>query len=178
MTVQAFVDESKRRRTYLICAVLVDPRDLAHTRVSLGRMLLPQQRRLHFSKESHRRRQSLLAEMTKLPVQAWIYASAAKEPDAREQGIAALLSDLMAVNGERLVIERREASQDARESAQIAEAVRRGVAPAEMGYHHLNGHEEPLLWVADAVAWAYGAGGDWRRRSKGLIERVRNVDCC
>ena len=29
MTVQAFVDESKRRGIYLVCAVLVDPKELA-----------------------------------------------------------------------------------------------------------------------------------------------------
>lgn len=33
-----------------------------------------------------------------------------------------------------------------------------------MIYDHRRSHTEPLLWAADAVCWAAGAGGDWRRR--------------
>jgi len=85
-------------------------------------MLLSGQRRLHFANESGRRRKSILAKMAKLPVRVWVYMSGEKEPLARRRSIAALLRDLDAVNGERLVIERREISQDAREKSQIAEA--------------------------------------------------------
>ena len=84
MTVQAFVDESKRRGIYLVCAVLVDPKELAHTRGRLRGMRLPRQRRLHFSKESPQRRQFLLAELTRLPIRSWVYSSTAKEPNARQ----------------------------------------------------------------------------------------------
>jgi hypothetical protein len=34
----------------------------------------------------------------------------------------------------------------------------------QMIYEHLRPFEEPLLWIPDAIAWAWGAGGDWRRR--------------
>ena len=37
---------------------------------------------------------------------------------------------------------------------------------------HLSPYEEPLLWVSDAVAWAVGAGGDWRRRVEPMIDEV------
>jgi hypothetical protein len=33
-------------------------------------------------------------------------------------------------------------------------------------------HEEPLLWVPDAIAWAVGRGGDWRRRAEPLLDKV------
>jgi hypothetical protein len=29
--------------------------------------------------------------------------------------------------------------------------------------------------VPDAVSWCYGAGGDWRRRISGIIERVTDL---
>ena len=178
MTVQAFVDESRRGRSYLVCAVVLETEDLARSRVSLRRMLLSGQRRLHFATESDRRRKSILAEMAELPVRVWIYVSREKEPLARKRSIAALLQDLDAVDGERLVIERREFSQDAREQAQIAEAKRLGQAPASLTYAHLGPTEEPLLWIADAVAWAYGAGDNWRRRTRDLVEQVKDVDSC
>jgi hypothetical protein len=37
-------------------------------------------------------------------------------------------------------------------------------------YEHLEPHEDPALWPADAVA--YGAGGDWRRRVDPLLQDV------
>jgi hypothetical protein len=29
---------------------------------------------------------------------------------------------------------------------------------------HMRAFEEPLLWLPDALAWAHGAGGEWRQR--------------
>jgi hypothetical protein len=43
-------------------------------------------------------------------------------------------------------------------------------------YEHLKPHEEPLLWVPDAVAWCYGNGGDWRRRVAPLVARSVDTD--
>lgn len=88
----------------------------------------------------------------------------------------ALLVDLVDLGGQRLVIECREASQDKRERRLIATAVRRGAAPVDLAYDHLRARDEPLLWVSDAVAWAYGAGPQWRPRAELLIDHVRDVD--
>jgi hypothetical protein len=30
-------------------------------------------------------------------------------------------------------------------------------------------HTEPLLWAADALCWAVGIGGDWRRRVETVV---------
>lgn len=175
MTVQAFVDESQRGR-YLICVVLIDPADLSSVRTELRAMLLPGQRRLHFAKERPQRRRELLASMRRLPIRTRIYTSTDKEPVARTRAIQAVLSDLVDLDGRRLIIERRETSQDAREHLQIVTAIQAGKAPAELIYDHLAGHEEPMLWVADAVAWAYAAGRKWRPRVKSLIEQARDLD--
>ena len=173
MTVHAFVDESQRG-SYLICAALVSPGDLASVRTELRALLLSGQRRLHFAQERTQRRRSLLTSMSKLPIQVRIYSSTAKEPVARARAIEALLFDLIALDGRRLVIERRETSQDGRERRQIATAVASGTAPPTISYDHMAGHEEPLLWVA--VAWAYWARGEWRPRVQPLIEHVSDVD--
>ena len=139
-------------------------------------MLMPRQRRLHFVNESARRRRGLLAAMSKLPVRARVYTSTKKEPLACRHALAALLSDSRATDIIRIVIERRETSQDTQERRQIAAAVRAGNAPAALSYQHLPGYNEPLLWVADAVAWSYGAQGRWRSRISGILEFVRDVD--
>ena len=175
MTVHVFVDESQRAR-YMICAAVVSPDDLQAARRGLRGLLLPRQRRLHFVNESPQRRRFLLDAMSDLPARARLYTSAEKEPVARQRAMEALLADLLALGGRRLVIERREASQDERERRLIAAAVRRRVAPPDLLYDHLRAQDEPLLWVSDAVAWAYGAGPPWRSRAEPLIDHVRDVD--
>jgi hypothetical protein len=35
--------------------------------------------------------------------------------------------------------------------------------------------KEPLLWLADAIAWSYAKGGDWQRRVNPLISGVTKV---
>ena len=176
MTAHAFVDESQRGRFYLVCVVLVDPGDLPAVRAELRTMLMPGQRRLHFVNERARRRRLLLTAMSKLPVRARVYTSTNKEPIARRQALAAILSESRDVGMDRIVIERRETSQDTQERRQIAVAIRAGNAPAALSYQHLSGYEEPLLWIADAVAWSYGAQGNWRSRVNEILEYVRDVD--
>ena len=104
-----------------------------------------------------------------------MYSSMATEPVARAGALAALLEDLVELKGQRLVIESREMSQDATERRQIAAAIRAGKAPKALVYDHMRGHEEPMLWVADAAAWAYGARGEWRSRVASLVDNVRDL---
>lgn len=177
MSVHVFVDESQRVR-YMICAAVVSPDDLRAVRRGLRGMLLPRQGRLHFVNESPQRRRVLLDAMRELPVRTRLYTSAEKEPIARQRAMEALLVDMRALGGQRLVIECRELSQDERERRLIATAVQRGAAPADLSYGHCRAREEPLLWVSDAVAWAYGAGPEWRPRAELLIDHVRDVDEC
>ena len=42
-------------------------------------------------------------------------------------------------------------------------------------YDHLRATAEPLLWVPDAVAWAWCRGGQWRRSAEPLITATRRV---
>jgi hypothetical protein len=39
-------------------------------------------------------------------------------------------------------------------------------------FDHRRSSTEPLLWAADAVCWAVGAGGDWRRRVEAILTVV------
>ena len=79
-----------------------------------------------------------------------------------------------AVGAARLVLER-DASIEAADRRILREELRR-VDDTTMRYGHLDAHEEPLLWVADAVAWAQQAGGDWPRRFAPLVQQIRRLD--
>lgn len=160
MRLHAFVDESQRR-DYIICAAVVSPNDLASIRASLRNLLLPGQRRLHFVDESKQRRRKCLSVMAELPLHARIYTTSGNESVARGQLLDHLLNDLIPLQCERLVIESRGAAQDSRERRRIAALITHREA-TPFTYHHMKPHEEPMLWVPDAIAWAHGAGREWR----------------
>ncbi|HWB34749.1 MAG TPA: hypothetical protein VHA75_01865, partial [Rugosimonospora sp.] len=86
-----------------------------------------------------------------------------------------LTVDLAKAGVTRLVIESRE-GRDHIDRRTIYTALQSLGVPPSLRYEHLRGHEEPLLWIPDAIAWAYGAGGDWRRRISSLLEGVTDVD--
>lgn len=68
------------------------------------------------------------------------------------------LTDLLAVDCHRLVLESRGPSDDLRGTRTISTAL--GPAPSKSGlvHEHLRPYEDPLLWLPDAVAWCHGAG--------------------
>ncbi|NBO26287.1 MAG: hypothetical protein EBU89_05220 [Actinobacteria bacterium] len=37
---------------------------------------------------------------------------------------------------------------------------------------HIEPRREPLLWLPDIIAWAYGRGGEWKKLVEPVIERV------
>ncbi len=170
MPLDVFVDESVRR-TYVLCAVRVDPRGLAASRSAVRALLLRGERRIHFSKESDRRRRELLARLCDHGFDVALYTAPAHDPTARASLVTLLVDDL----GEelhRLVFESR-AAGDVADQRHLIELHRAGRFPDHATYEHLRPHEEPLLWVADAVAWSHGAGGDWTRRIAPMVRLVR-----
>ena len=173
MTVHVFVDES-HRRAHLLAAALVLPAALTPTRRLMRSLREPGQRRLHFKMESDQRRRTILAQLADYPVRVRIYSSRAEERQARALCLRQLVCDLVPDDARRLVIESRE-GRDQADRHVVYTALQSGGAPPSLTYEHVRPHEEPLLWIADAIAWAYGAGTDWRRRIDKLIEKIVDV---
>lgn len=160
---QGFVDESRRGRTYLMACVIVSPRSLAGARSEVRQLLLPGQRRVHLTDET-KRRARLLATYGQLEVSANIYTTTVRgrsDSPARAACLEALVKDLVEIGGQRLVLESRE-GRDHQDRAVISTTLA-GARDDALVYEHLLPHEEPLLWVADGFAWAYGAGSVWRQ---------------
>ena len=42
-------------------------------------------------------------------------------------------------------------------------------------FEHRRGSAEPMLWVADAIAWAHGAGASWLRLIEPVVEDVTEL---
>jgi hypothetical protein len=69
----------------------------------------------------------------------------------------------------RLVVELAEPEYE-RDRQSIAEMAAKVPWLTTASVEHLRGHADPMLWVPDALAWAYGAGGSWRAQVKHLID--------
>ncbi|WP_326955884.1 hypothetical protein [Amycolatopsis sp. NBC_01286] len=177
MTVHAFVDESARGGNYLLCATVVEPAHLTSTRRALAPLLLRGARELHFKKEKEPRRRMLIDRIAALPVSARLYLAECTpktEEAARQRCIEHLAEDLLVLRAHRLVLDSRD-HRDGHDRRTLQLAL--GVRPSktELTYEHVDSTAEPLLWISDAVAWCFGAGGGWRRRANPLVAEVLTV---
>ena len=174
---EAFLDESVRRDSYIICETLVPQGALAKTRKDLPLLLQPGQLRTHFNNEKDRYRRKLLKAFSEMEISSVIYVVRHHDFQAARTAILQkVVSEVRESRVVRLVLESR-ADQDERDRADLVRALRTNPIPS-FTYGHLPPSSEPLLWIPDAVAWSWGRGGEWRRRvdELGLVERVEKVE--
>ena len=175
MTLHAFVDES-RRHSYLLAATLIDPADLSAVRTFVRGLVLPGERRVHFQAERDGRRRELLSRLTSIDPRVRLYESTGGAAEAaRAASLTRLTEDLVKVGARRLVLESRGQVADRRDRQIIAALLGPDRRSTDLAYQHLQAYEDPALWISDAVAWCFGAGGDWRRRVQPFLEDVVQV---
>lgn len=157
----AFVDESIRgHQRYLLGCVLVEARSLTLC-VGHSSTIKIANRRVHFTNESPKRRTEILQLIASLPVQSFVVvcrrSHGVRQVEARAACLRIIVEQLQLDEVGRLVVESR---QDDREDVRLIERVRS--AEPQLVFEHRRPKEEPLLWIADAVTWAVGTGGEWR----------------
>jgi hypothetical protein len=156
-----FVDESVRQ-SYLLCAVWVDTSVLREARMLLRGLRRSGQRRIHFAKEHPGRRREVLTVALRLGLTVRVYSGKGPALAVRRRCMCALVSDFVDHRVARLVIESGDHEDDVDRQA-IYETVAHMPQLGDIPYTHMRSFEEPMLWAADAFAWAYGAGGQWRQ---------------
>lgn len=162
----AYVDESAREGPqgvyYLMTAGVVLRADADRARTMLTKLLLPGQDRFHWRNERDvQRRMAMLEVVTQLGVGAfvsWDYPVGSRRQEiARGRCLTSLLSDLGREGVDEVVIEARETRQlDRQDALTISAAREAGLVPESLTYRFGRPKEEPLLWVADAIAGAVG----------------------
>jgi hypothetical protein len=169
MTAHVFVDETKQHRRLAMVAAVVAPADLREVRAAVRSLAKPGQRRVHFTSESSRRRNEILGTITELGLTATVYACerGAPELDSRRSCLTRIVEDHATAH--RLIVERDD-SLVAHDRRFLYDAVRK--TSAGLTYEHMRPHEECLLWVPDALAWCWSAGGEWGRRVRGMLAEV------
>jgi len=158
-----YADETIRSRRYGIAVLIACGCQRGRLRQAARFLLLPGQRRLHCAKEQDRRRRTILSMIATLPVSAVYAAERGESLDARSACWHALIPMLLASNVSELVIERL-AGVEARDEGDVGDALRKADMVGALSYRHETHRAEPILWLADAVAWATGAQGGWQRR--------------
>ena len=169
-----FLDESKTKG-YTVSAVAISTPNIVSVRRRVAELRLKGQRRIHFTKESDRRRRTILSTMTSLRVTAHIYSlgSCLSDEEGRRRCLTALVDDAATLGVSRIVLE-----QDDSVIAFDRQVLALELASRDnksVTYRHERAASEPLLWIADAVAWSYTRGGEWRERASPLIHSVKEV---
>lgn len=173
----AFVDESHRRNEYLICAATVATSDIRQARKTLRNLCLPNQRRLHFVDESNPRRKKILIALADLGMSSHVFVGTSRDQGAvRHAILQEVVPTLRSLGVVRLVLDSRK-GQDQKDRAAIHGILGSNPEPP-FEYAHLPSAAEPMLWVPDALAWAWGRGGEWRRQAEesGLVSSVTAVN--
>ncbi len=164
----AFADES-RRGDYLVCAVTVAPADLDSARKALKSLRAPRSARIHMSHDS-RRASQIIRGVVALDLQAHLYVvdlGGRSERHARDRALAAMATDLDTLHVRQLWLE--SCDQDRRDREVIRTAL--ATSPGSgFAYRHTSPTSEPMLWVPDVLAWAWGKGGHHRKAVAGTLE--------
>jgi hypothetical protein len=128
---------------------------------------------VHTAKESPRRRRLLLDTVGGYEVAALVLSArrpaGASRAAVRGRLIEAAADAVRGRGATSWVLDRQDLTQASRDRHAIARVLGHG---HPLRYEHRSSHEEPLLRAADALVWAFGAGGDWRRRVGHLIEGI------
>ncbi len=173
MSAQAFVDESGRGSSYYVCVAVVADGDLDALRRMVRSFCLPGQRRWHFVHErDSRRRQIVDALAATGQVSALVFHGKGRDTEIRAESFHQMVEPLVDRRVTRLIIESRQGRDDLDRQVLISQLRgRRGA----FSYDHMPPHGDPLLWIADALAWCSSAGGAWRQRIDPMIAASRNV---
>lgn len=162
-----FIDESFSKN-YIMVGHLVETNRVGQLRKAIRSHVLSGQRSIHFVKESNSRRKYLLSQFHRLGCQT-IKAEVAID-DLKSARLKAL-ETLIALSGEfqilSFVFELDETTFLSDKAA--LERHNLGVGNNKITFDFKARHEEPLLWLADAVAWSLGRGGVWKSRVESLV---------
>jgi xanthine/CO dehydrogenase XdhC/CoxF family maturation factor len=170
-----YLDESKAKN-YVFIGILVQAGDAPRLRKRVAALKMPGQRSIHFVNESESRRKKLLQEYSDLGIIAVKVVSTRKSKlDAREDCVRSLVHLAASMGCNSMVFDRDE-SVISKDELWLKSELRKVNRREPIGFQHLSRHEEPILWVADALAWCDSRGGDWRKRIQSFIFSEREID--
>ncbi|WP_141006616.1 hypothetical protein [Nocardioides humi] len=163
----AWVDESVhsgpgvQRPSYLLAATMTASETCPSVREALRGLLLPSARRLHWRDESDRRQieiaTAIAAQDLLHTVVIGIPVDSRRQERARRLCMERLLIELAGLGVQRIWLETRTESLNAKDLAMVAAVRGKRLLPGDTFVDFARPLDEPMLWVPDAVAGAVGA---------------------
>jgi hypothetical protein len=157
--VNVFVDEAiyqPGEGVYVLAAVLLEDSAKAAARRAARRVPVIRGRRCHWHKEEDREQFAMLKALERHSAGALAYVATparGRDQEAIRQGLLfQLAGDAARRDAVDLTIESRQHRNDQRDSSTLIKARRE--LSIELAYAHATPSEEPLLWMADAIAGA------------------------
>jgi hypothetical protein len=167
-SVIAYIDESKARN-YIFVLHMVEAKNQRALRKLFTGELLAGQRSFHFRKENNRRRVRLIRLFHGAPCRVYVFKRKGKTQTSARNCLISKICDLAArLEISELVFEFDKMSFE--QHTKLLNQIR-----ARIPWDHRERHQEPLLWVADAVAWCVNRGGEWERMVRPMI--VETIEC-
>lgn len=168
-----FVGETKSRGL-LLTAAAAPPSDLHTARKQLRSLVLPGQRRLHFTKEQDGRRKKILDVVCELAPVVTLYDGSA-HPHHVQRGarLRALMTDLAAAGTRVLVLERDDSVAEV--DSRVLYEQKRQLGCHDLRFEHQHARSEPLLAIPDAIAWCWQRGGPWKDRVRELVVNMHTI---
>ena len=164
---RVFVDESEVKG-YSITAVYLQPCDVHKIKALLRKHLRSGQRSIHFTKERPEVRNAVMSDIIEMPIKAELYKVEEKCREARSICLQALAEVLRDGKCQQLVLEQNDSVCDS-DRRVLREALGSGWSGT---YDHLRAHQEPLLWLPDAISWCWNKGGPWRDKLSSLDLKI------
>lgn len=180
----AWGDESgsDRRRdpgTYILAAAIIDDSTVAVARDKISKLLLPDQRKVHWWHESDKRRDLIASTIGNVGISAVVIVRVGpldnRDERRRRKCLERLLSELEEMNCGELILESRGRNDDERDRQMLhaLRSARRVTSPIRL--EHVVGPDDPMLWAADALCGATVAARLGNPRWQKLIERDISV---
>ena len=175
----AFSDESERAATMFYTVVLVPPGAIDAARESMRGLLLPRERSLHTTKESPSRRKQILDVVARSQGVSAVTIRYRRRPrveriDGRRLLLQAATGLVVASGVNFWLLDDQDPVQRDRDRTVITHALAGIDRVLRPTFDHRPSRDEPLLWAADAVCWAVGAGGQWRQQINAVLT-VRTI---
>ncbi|MCW2093426.1 UNVERIFIED_ORG: hypothetical protein M2328_006779 [Rhodococcus erythropolis] len=155
----AFIDESGRKGSFMMCAATVTNGDVTSLKGELNRIRPKGSSRIHMKnvgKDAGR----IVKAVAELDAHSYLFVVKKKCATrvARDMALTGTFTRLQELGTTRAVIE--SCSQDSEDRRVIRSVL--GGSPTMEYIHEPAGSGNPLLWIPDVHAWAWGRGGTFK----------------
>ncbi|WP_246821011.1 hypothetical protein [Corynebacterium sp. HMSC073D01] len=163
---------------YMICATVLELDQCERIRDALVPLLLPGQTKLHWTDEQSKRRREIAKSISALGCHHVIVSTLSQESRKteryRRKCLERLYYEVSEMKISRVTLESRQKTQNQKDIEHIVALQGSGLY-RDIRLKHINGSDEPLLWIPDVVLGMYNA--TFRGEQQYWREFERKVVC-